>query len=69
MSGGPGRRAGRSAGVVLVYVSTLTLCVTASLSLLSPIPSAVAQADTKHLSDQKTDLEIMKLRLEKGLLE
>ena len=69
MSGGPGRRAGRSAGVVLVYVSVLTLCVTASLSLLSPIPSAVAQADTKHLSDQKTDLEIMKLRLEKGLLE
>ena len=69
MSRGPGRWAGRSAGVVLVYVSVLTLSVAASLSLLSPTPSAVAQAETKHLSEQKTDLEIMKLKLEKGLLE
>ena len=60
---------GRRVGRLLIYGSVLAMCAFASLPFMSQIPSAVAQEEAKSLSDDKTRLEIEKLRLERNQLE
>src|SRR5438128_3963768 len=59
-----GRGLGRRVGQLLLYCSMLAMCEFASLPFLSPIPSALAQGETKNLNDDKVKLQSEKLTLE-----